>query len=383
MSTRTMRHRAAGVAAIAVAGIFALSACTSDTGDGGGSSEAPADGADTAAAQSLVDKYSAAPTWQGPTEPVDIASVEGKSIVFIAADFAIPFNAEIASEFEVAAKEIGLDPLVIDGKGAVNTYAAGIEQAISMKAGAIVLLSIGPEVVEAPLLQAEAAGIPVVSAANYTTGADLPQGITSNVSVDYEMIGGLQSAWAVVQNGGAVDAVSFLAPQFPADVSQSHGQEDQLKELCAACGFSRQEVQVTTFQQNLPAQVRTIVQSEPTVNWFFPTFDALNLFIVPGIEQGGGGDRVQTSSHNALEANLQQVLDGTPQSATIGESLPWWAYALVDQSARLIAGQDEQEQNVPIRIFTQEVLEEIGSIDSADLYGDVDFRAEYAELWGK
>ncbi len=378
MSNRPSLVKRAIIGTVAVVSALALASCSGDSTPSGGGTSGKAD---VAAAQKLVDQYTAAPTWRGPTEPVDTSKLNDKTVVFIAADFSIPFNAQIAASFKTAAKEIGLNPLVIDGKGDVTTYAAGITQAISIHAGAIVLLSIGPEVVKAPIDKAASAGIPVISAANYSQTAKLPAGITANVSVNYELIGGLQAAFAVTQNKDKVDAVSIPAPQFPADISQSNGQKSELKKLCPSCQFRRQDVQVTTFQQTLPAQVRTIVQSDKAVNWFLPTFDALNLVIVPAIEQGGGKGRVQTSSHNALDANLKMVKDGTPQTATIGENLPWWAYALVDESARLIVGQKPVEENVPVRMFTKPVLDKIGSLDPSKLFGDVDFAAKYKALW--
>ena len=140
-------------------------------------------------------------------------------------------------------------------------------------------------------------------------------------------------------SNGNVNAHGFYGGAFPSDVAQAKGQKDELARLCPTCKLKQESVLISNFPTTVPPIVQTAIRADPKLNWFFPTFDALNLYVVPAVTQAGAADRVQSTSHNAIAANLKYVLKGQVQTASIGENTTWWAYATADNLARLMVGQ--------------------------------------------
>ena len=376
-----------GVFAVALA--IGLAACgsssSSSSTSSGSSTESSSGGSDAAgiaAAKKLITEYTQPPRWEGPTEAIDTSSLKGKVAVFIGADFGIPFNKEMSEFFSEAAEAMGMKPIVIDGKGSPEAAAAGIRRAITLHAAAIGLLSVSPETVGAAAKEAQAQGIPLISSANWSTGVEIPSEIGANVTVDYQRVGELQAAYAVDASEGDVDGVGFYLPQFPADKSQGEGQEKGMEKFCPSCTFKQETLLLSNFQQVLPAKVRTLVQTEPELNWLMPSFDGLNTYIVPAVTQVGAASRVQSSSHNAVSENLEFIRNEEVQSMSVGENTRWWAFAMLDDMARLTLGKPAVEENIPLRVFDKEVLEELGEEPSqSELFDNVDYEGEYQKLW--
>lgn len=381
------------LAAVLIAATAALAAaCGSSTDSSTSSSTSkPSSGVTTsgvAEAKKMVSEFTAVPKWEGPTEPInDISKLKGKLVVCLDSNFAVPFLKQLCDDMETAFKSMGMRVLKIDGKGDTSNYNAGVQTAIAQKAAGIALVAIGSSVIGPALKRAKAAGIPVTTTANDPIDAVQPPEIGANITVDYSKIGQLQAAYAVAVSNGNVNAHGFYGGAFPSDVAQAKGQKDELAKLCPKCKLKQESVLISNFPTTVPPIVQTAIRADPKLNWFFPTFDALNLYVVPAVTQAGAAHRVQSTSHNAIAANLKYVLKGQVQSASIGENTTWWAYATADNLARLMVGQQAiPDEKIPLRIFDKKVLEEAGGasvVDNQDaLFGNVPYREKYAALWG-
>ncbi|MBO0870154.1 MAG: hypothetical protein J2P15_16470, partial [Micromonosporaceae bacterium] len=98
-----------------------------------------------AEAQSIVDQYRKPPTWQGPDQSVNIASVSGKKVTYISVSNSIPVLKYWSDKVTALLKQYGNVQLtVIDAKGSVDEANKGFDQAIAQKADAIVFLALPP-----------------------------------------------------------------------------------------------------------------------------------------------------------------------------------------------------------------------------------------------
>jgi ribose transport system substrate-binding protein len=353
----------------------------------GGGSSTTSTSSRVAEAKALVAKYSAVPTWQGPTTPIkNVAALKGKLVVCVDSNFAVPFLKEMCDNFATAFKSLGAKVLEIDGKGDTSKYDAGVRTAISQHAAGIGLVAIGASVIGPALDAAKAAGIPVVTAANDPLDVTEPPSIGANITVDYELVGKLQADWAIAQSNGNVDARGFYGGAFPSDVAQAKGQKEELARLCPSCTLKQESVLISNFPTTVPPIVQTDIRTDPKLNWFFPTFDALNLYVVPAVQQAGAASKVQSSSHNAIAANLKYVLNGTVQTASIGENTKWWAYGTADNLARLILKQPAiPDEHIPERLFTKAVVQAAGGasvVNKPDVLFGVPYEQKYKALWG-
>ena len=300
----------------------------------------------------------------------------------------MPFLKQLCDDMETAFKSMGMRVLKIDGKGDTSNYNAGVQTAIAQKAAGIALVAIGSSVIGPALKRAKAAGYPGDDHGERShRRCQQPPEIGANITVDYSKIGQLQAAYAVAVSNGNVNAHGFYGGAFPSDVAQAKGQKDELAKLCPKCKLKQESVLISNFPTTVPPIVQTAIRADPKLNWFFPTFDALNLYVVPAVTQAGAADRVQSTSHNAIAANLKYVLKGQVQSASIGENTTWWAYATADNLARLMVGQPAiPDEKIPLRIFDKKVIEDAGGasvVDNQDaLFGNVPYREKYAALWG-
>jgi ribose transport system substrate-binding protein len=364
------------------------SAAASSGGAGSSGSSGSSSASGVAEAKARVQQYEAVPTWKGPTTPITgVPKLKGKLVVCVDSNFAVPFLKQLCDDISNAYKTMGVKTLEIDGKGDTSNYDAGVRTAISQHAAGIALVAIGSGVIGPALQAAKSAGIPVVTAANDPQSLKEPPIIGANVSVDYAKIGELQSDFAIAQSNGNVDARGFYGGAFPSDVAQAGGQKSELARLCPSCKLKQSSVLISNFPTTVPPIVETDVRSDPKLNWFLPTFDALNLYIVPAVTQAGAASRVQSSSHNAIAANLKYVLNGQVQTASIGENTNWWAWATADNLTRLMVGQPAiPNENIPERLFTKEVIEQAGGasvVNNQDaLFGNVPYMQKYKALWG-
>lgn len=354
-------------------------------GDGGSSSTAVAD------ARRLVAEFSADPVWRGPATPIEgLDRFRGKLIACIGSNFAVPFIKTMCENSATALKEAGFDTLVMDGKGDPSVYNTNVRQAISQKAAGIILMSTPSNAVAPALRVAAENGIKVITAANDPLGYPQPPEVLDNVTVDYYRVGELQSAYAVANTDGKVNAFALGAPAFPADVAQSRGQKEYLERACPDCKLEQETVLISNFSKTIPPMVQSKIRQDPELNWIMPTFDALSLYVVPSVAQAGAKGRVVSSGHNALPANLEYILNDDVQVMSVGENLNWWGWGAADSIMRLVAGQEPEPENIPVRIIDKGVLEGMGitspdspKLDDEDaLYGNVDYRGEYRRLWG-
>jgi ribose transport system substrate-binding protein len=385
MNKRSARRSWRSAPAVLALAVLATACGSGNGGDDGAPAGGEVDEAAMAKAQAVVDEYMAAPTYEGPTTPVDLSKVRGKTVYFVAFDLSNAFNQSILDHFKEAAGLMGLKVVALSGQVNPALETQHVNQAVRDKAAAIVLLSIGSEQIPAALKNAADAGIPVITMAQRSAGEDPGENITNQVTVNTTEIGKAQVDYAFTQSDGYVNAVGYGGKSLPQDVSQWEGQEARIKELCPdTCEYKSNNIDLTTFQTQLPGVARAAITADKDLNWFLPTWDILGTYVLPGIEQAKATDRVRFSSWNGIPAAMELVQQGK-QAATFGVPLRWWGWATADMTARYIEGQDvaPDAENLPVRLFTKELLDEIGTVDDeTKLYEDAAAIDTYRKLWG-
>lgn len=384
----TARRRRLPLVVGALASLLAAAACSSPETASSADNVQPKvkiNAESMAKAKASIEALTEAPTYRGPTDPVDLSQVRGKTVYFIAFDLSNAFNKAILDHFKEAADLMGLKVVALSGQVNPALETTYVNQAVKAKAAGIVLLSIGSEQVPAALKNAAAANIPVITMAQRSAGEDPGENITNQVTVNTTDIGKAQVDLAYVMSKGYVNAVGYGGASLPQDVSQMEGQEARIQELCPdVCKYKKQNINLSNFQTQLPAIARAAITADKELNWFLPTWDILGGYLVPGIQQARAEGRVQFSAWNGIPAAMELVRDGK-QAATFGVPLRWWGWASADMIARYIAGQDvaPDAENMPVRLFTKEVLDQAGTVeDESKLYNDDAVFDKYKELWG-
>lgn len=336
-----------------------------------------------AAAAALVNQAMGPTQWVSPGDPIDASSIKGKTLWIISADLSIPFHQNIVKGFQEAATAAGLLSQTFDGKGQQQEASRGIDQAISSDAGGIALLSISPSFQAGALQRATDAKIPVIGMLTTSSEHEPWPGTAGEATYSYYKSGQLLGAYAIANTDGPVHALYLDVSEFKELSFLKKGIYDSLAQFCGAdCTVEYSDMLVATFK----AQAQTLTPSQlarfPETNWIFPAFDAMALFVVPSVEAAGSADKVRVGSINAVNTNLQFILDGKVQAVDAGIPNSWMGWGGVDRLMRAMLGAPALTSEVPIRLFDKTNLQGIDVNDEVALHGGFDYRSEYKKLWG-
>jgi ribose transport system substrate-binding protein len=361
----------------AVVGL-AAAACgdTADQGPGGGGS------GDQEAARAFVEQAKAPVEFISPGPAIDVGPLGGEQVWIVSADLSIPFHQRIVQGFEEAARTVGLEPIAFDGKGQTSVQARGIKQAVAADAGGIALISIDPKFVLAAVDEANAADIPVIGVLNTDSAAQPQPGTAGEATLDYVKPGELMVAYAVANTDGPVHALYFTVPEFSVLAFQEEGVQAGFEKYCSSdCTLDTFEAQIANFKTESQTQTQSGLLANPDTNWVLSSFDAQAQFQIPVIKSAGYGSNVRLASINAVNANLQFILDGNVQVADIGNSNAWLGWSAVDRLMRAMVGEKPAVSEVPIRLFDKSNLQGMDVNDEEALFSGADYRASYEALW--
>ena len=385
----TSLHRRRSILVL-VAAVAFLSACTEDPEPAGETQQSAAPAVTDAAAglaeaQKIVDQYKQPPTWQGPDATVNIGSLSGKKVTYISVSNSIPVLKYWSDKITGLLKQYGNVTLnVVDAKGSVDEANKGFEQAIAQKADAIVFLALPPQLFQAQITRAKAAGIKVISAQTGIPGKK-DAGQDAEVSFDYVKVGQLIGAWMVADSKGKGKGLVVSSDDVPASQPQAQGTLNEVKRLCPQCDMQMKDVQIPQWQTSIPQLFQTTVNSDPTRTYLLPLYDGQALPGLGAIRTAGAGTKVQVGAFNATPGIVEQLKDpASGLKLDVGGHNEWWAYACTDTIFRVLAGATPIENyHVGLRIFDTSNASLIQGTDEFAWYGATDYRTKFPALWTK
>jgi len=371
---------------LAVAGGLAVAGCgdseSASSDEPAQSSSGSSENSTLAEAEQLIEEAMGEPAWKEPGPAFDASKADGKKVAIVSVGEAVPAVKELSDEMRAGFEEAGVSTTLGDGKFSVTEFARHMGQAIESGADAIVLNAVDPKAVAQPLADAKAAGIPVITMFEADPSQPLPDGVVGRADFSYIKAGELLAAWTAADSGGDANTVFIQSSDAPSQAAELQGFEDAYEKYCPECKLEVKDVAVGDWQTRLAPTVRSALLADPEITHVIPSYDGMLLNVVPAIQQTGKD--VHVASLNATPA-VMEFLTSDRIQMEIGESNPWLAWAAVDQTLRAITDTEPvQDENVPLRVFTQENFpSEVGSAkDPSTWYGDADFKAEYRKLWG-
>lgn len=392
MHRRTVTHRSRLSAAFATiaAACLILAGCASD---------APAEGADTgdtaaavaAAAKDGVAPFLAAGTaeneWSGPTEAP--APKPGQKVTIIsqmnATGAALP-----ATAMKEAAERMGWTATIVDNQGRPDLKLAAINAAVDEKVDAIVLVFVDPSIVSSAVKRAQDASIAVVS---YGVPKDSGLGV-HDVHPDYLVEGTALAQYLVWKTDADVHLLLEEASDEPAIVDgHDKAVRDYLQNPhnCPGCSVTTNQYVLSNFvdpTSGPAAQASATLQADPSIGWV-TCFDACLFQVISAVDRAGLADRVQAAGFNCTPENLKYILDGHVEAACVADSFTLTGWATIDNVNRILNGEEPFDYTSvwPIAVFDKDSLSSLSEDDQADILkngwdGNVDFRSEFAKIWG-
>ena len=376
--------RGFGLAGSLVSGLLVLSACaTSSSGTTGDVNSESAKAFSAAVDGYLTEATQAQQTMPPADGP---AAVSGKRIAIVSVTLAEEGAKRNIAGLEAAADALGWDYEIYDGQGVPTTANAKIEQAVTTKPDAIVLVGLDAALVQGGLKAANDAGIPV--ACNTCWDASAPDSTGQFVSVapplkNFEEMGYATAAYAYREAEGAPRFITMN----DASLTNLSAREEGFDRFIDECGAANAPCEVVAdapfllaeMTTQLPIKAASAARAHPEFNALWVSFDFAAQQAINGLTQAGLAKApVFAVSSNGDAANLEQIGDGGFQKVTVGIAFEWAGYANLDNLNRLFAGEQPVQQEMPIRLFDET---NIDAAEGGAWQADVDFAAAYETIW--
>lgn len=322
--------------------------------------------------------------WDGPTTGPTAA--KGKTVVFVSLTQNSSGNADASRGAGDAAKALGWNYSVIDGKGNATDSANALQQAIALKPDGIILGSIDPASNKAALDQAAAAGIKIVSwHSTSSPGPVASAHIFVNVSTPPDQIAYLAGEYAVVHANGKAKAEVISDRQYQIVVTKTDAIEKAIKE-CDTCKLlSEDNGPFGEVPQRTPSLTNSLLQRFGKNLGYMLTFNDVYFdFVVPTLKSAGiepGNPPYLISAGDGSVSAYERIRHGQFQIATVPEPAYMHGWQLIDELNRAFHDQPPSGYVTKVHLVTK---------DNVDLDGGKDNRYDpqngyedaYKKIWG-
>jgi ABC-type sugar transport system substrate-binding protein len=323
------RKLAAG--GIAVAGVFALTACGSSSKDSTSTSSAAA----TTAATTAAAAPDAPTAYDGPakdlptTFPAPTKQDKPLKIGYLQIYKALPTLAVQQAGAEARAKELGVELIVKDAQLNPQTQVSQFKQLLTQGVDAIVAYPVVPESLGPLLAQAKKAGVPVISTnARPDVTKPLPAGFAADLEapLDHEAYSMAAHA-AKVQPGAKFGVIGNAAPiaalKYMAEREKYWGERFGLKFV------GQVDAKQDTAAGYGPA-VNELLAKDSGIQQIWVYNDLVALTAATVVRSSGKADVKIITNSGAQTPVLQAIKDGKIEMAY---QLPW-----AEQGSQLIDG---------------------------------------------
>ncbi len=324
-------------------------------------------------------------TWDGPT--TGPKAVGHRLIVYVSTDQRNGGARGVGQGIEEAAKVIGWDVRAIDGQGSVSERAAGIQQAVALKADGLVLDAIDAAEQASATEDALKAGIKVVGWHSGPKPGPMEKfGIFTNLTTDPLEVAKAAASFAVADSDGRAGAVIFTDSAYAIAIAKSNAMAAVIK-ACATCTLLSIEDTPLADAANRMPQLTTSLLTRYGKKWTYGmsindlTFD----FMAPSLQSAGiPGDGIphSISAGDGSEPAFQRIRAGEYQVGTVAEPLTLHGWQAVDELNRAFAGVPPSGFVAPPHLFIKANIDKDGG--DKNIYDPQNnYRDAYKKIWGK
>jgi ribose transport system substrate-binding protein len=379
--------RGVSIAAIGLAAGLGFSAC-SCSGSGGGSDADASAGIEYA--QSQLAKYQGDPAFTLQAEPFPMKDIAGKTIFTIPTNSENPYNVAVDDESKKVAEKYGATWIEYVNQGKPAQWSTGVEQAVNQKADLIILSQgIDGSLIKPALQKADAAGIPVMLTHTILRGETIPASldglIDAYTDAPLSEANRLTVDWMIDQTDGKGNAVIITSDEVPPAKAEVSAMKDEIEKYCPNCKYKVVNVPVAEWATKIQPEIQTALSADPSINFVLPIYDSMSLYAQAGVKAAGKSSQVQISSVNGTPAVLKIQQDDGIVTMNVGESIPWLAWATMDQAGRLLLGlppvADGAEQT-PLKLITKDNIDDTGTPPQPDKGYGTAYVTGYEALWG-
>jgi ribose transport system substrate-binding protein len=306
-------------------------------------------------AQANLNRYKAVPKFVAPGPAFDArASGRGKTLFVIPASSQVPFVSTINNHIRRIATPIGIKVTTWQNQGQPSQWVQGMNAAIAQNASAIVLLAGNdPAALQPQIRAAKAKGIPTIVAHLYDENQASAPNVGGVVNIPYKIAGRLIADQAIVDTKGDANAIVVTINQVKSTIPMVQGIREEFRKYCQGCKLTFTDVTIPDIATKIQPNVQAALTADPSINYVIALYDSAEVpFVAAAIRAAGRIGRVKVSTFNGTPEMLKLVKQGDIVNMNVGENLEWIAYAVVDQSMRIMGGlKPVKSERVPVRVF--------------------------------
>jgi len=364
--------------------------CSTEGGDGPTSASADDEVAEKAA-EALEALYGsgtfAEPPSTGPK------AQPGHKVALVSSGVQSPTGTSQANGAREAAKLLGWDLSVYDGKYEPSEYQEGVRQAISQNADAIWLYSIDCPLIRTALDEAKRAGIPVFSQeAADCSDVDPAAPSYYERSLEFaegdfiewgEGLGASQAVWLLAKLGAKADIIEVANTELVITKAVHDGFQKKMEELCADCKVTTLNIRIADFGPALQEKISTALLRNPSANGMALSYDDLMTSGgAAAVVASGRNDSIEVIAGSGYEANVNLVHDNKGQDAGWTYDGSYEAWSAADMINRYFAGEENVPSGVGISVFDRDHdLPPKGEAFHVGMVG-IDYEPVFKEVWG-
>ena len=323
-------------------------------------------------------------TWSGPTAPAKAPSAIKFAGIGSAAACSGCWAPVVGMQH--AAEALGWEFQSYDGQGDPAKQNAAFLEAIAWGANVIGASAIDPNQVQQGMQAAKDKGVLIVSGSSalsepntYTYAPGMVE-FAFDIAPNYAQMGSDDAAWIVNDSAGKAVVAVYGDWEFPSVIAHIEPLWNELQKA----GVKTYGIIKFTANQigvSLGPDVVGFLKSHPDVNYIVSPHDPGAEAMVTAITQAGLQNQVKIISIVGSQRNIDFVRQGEVQVVDEAYDNEYMGWAMVDQSIRLLNGQDLSrpiDENMPYILLDKTNLPPPGSNWVTTLF---DYKAEYMKLW--
>jgi ribose transport system substrate-binding protein len=356
----------------------ALSAC----GSSGSKNSSSSGSATSSAAKAVVPRPpTTPPSGIQVTQPLSKKPPTGKKVIFLQCE--LPACARYVNGAKQASKALGWNTRFQVFKN--TAPAAALAEAVAQKPDYVFISGIPTAVLKAPLAQAHAAKIPVISAADPEKPS--PTGFAYEVGGTLVPDAENVAKWIINDSGGKANILAVTIPQFPVLVGETTYLKNQVPKLCPDCKYSELDVTVDDVGAGaVPQKLVGYLQAHPNVNYVFFTFNDLGKGMGKVLQRSGLRDKVKLTGCCGDAGLAQEIAAGQTDAWTIAPN-EYSSFAAYDAMARLSVGEDPLKLEDKVFGSPSWVVDSKAAVEKYlkptgfDWHGPANYQSQFEKLW--
>ncbi len=325
--------------------------------------------------------------WEKVRPPASPPIAKNKRIVVIPITLAGEGTILQVQGAQDAAKALGWTTQVCNANGSSQGVLTCMLNSMTAKVDGMYMAVVDQAQVGSAIAQANAAGIPIVTSLGGNNvepdGTIVPGAEPTQVRWDING-NGIQegyklASWVIATTSGHAHVVLFEAAQFVNARLRITGMENAFEQCPTCVIYPTVDYDLSTLGQ-LPLRIQSVLRVHPDINFVGIDVGPFAHFLVEGIKQVGGADKVKLVSYDCVSDQIGRIKAGDVDAACQGVASAALGWAAMDELNRAFNNAPAGKNTIFSQTITAANVNQV--TDPTGYTGGFDYVSDYKRLWG-